>query len=211
MRYPPEQKAKTRQTILDAAARVFRRQGYQGGGVDAVMKEAGLTHGGFYAHFPNKEALLAEAVREGLEGMRDQHQNWTAGLDGAAWIQAFVGGYLSQGHREHTEDGCPAPALVSELGRLGDNPKRSFEKALVGWAEEIEPHLEGVPEEDRDEIALGAIAACVGGLALSRAVSSSELAERLLSGARDLVLRAVTESHQTNHDVRQGDSQENDR
>ncbi|MEO1087794.1 MAG: TetR/AcrR family transcriptional regulator, partial [Acidobacteriota bacterium] len=120
MRYSPEHKAKTRKSILDAASRVFRRRGYQGGGVDAVMKEAGLTHGGFYAHFQNKEALLAETVLDAMLEARKRHRDWTAGTSGATWLGRFLDHYLSDRHRRHSEHGCPVPALVSEPLLEGD-------------------------------------------------------------------------------------------
>ncbi len=209
MRYPPEQKAKTHRTILDAAARVFRRQGYQGGGVEAVMKEAGLTHGGFYAHFRNKEALLAETLTEAMLAMREKHAGWTEGQEGAAWLRAFLGAYLSPHHRVHAENGCPAPALVSELDRVGEAPKQSFERVLTRWADDIARHLDDVPEEERQQAALGAIAACVGGVALARAVADREFADRVLRGARNLVLEALAEEPTTSTSSAGSGGQEN--
>jgi AcrR family transcriptional regulator len=202
MRYPADQKARTRRKILDAAGRVFRRQGYNGSGVDAVMKEAGLTHGGFYSHFRNKEALFAETVMEALRSMRDRHSEWTDGLDGKDWLRAFGQGYLSPEHMAGAEQGCPAPPLVSELGRAGEAPKRSFEQGLMGWAADIASHLptsEAEPASDEGEgpdldAALGIIAACVGGVALARAVDDPALAERVLRSARALFVAPHSDS-----------------
>ncbi|MCG8459253.1 MAG: TetR/AcrR family transcriptional regulator [Holophagales bacterium] len=191
MRYPPDQKAKTRKSIVEAAGRVFRRQGYAGGGVDAVMKEAGLTHGGFYAHFRSKEDLFAEALLESLRGMLGAHGRWTEGLEGMPWLRAFTQAYLSEAHAAHMEQGCPAAALISELGRVGDGPKASFSEGLAGWAESISPQLgAGLPAADRQRAALGLIAACVGGLTLARAVDDPELRRQVLRGASDLVIAA---------------------
>ncbi|MEM1176889.1 MAG: TetR/AcrR family transcriptional regulator [Acidobacteriota bacterium] len=188
MRYSPEHKARTRKSILDAASRVFKRRGYQGGGVDAVMKEAGLTHGGFYAHFKNKEALLAETVLEAMLGARARHREWTDGSSGETWLRRFLSHYLSDRHRLHSEQGCPVPTLVSELDRVGDGPKESFERGLGVWAEDIAGQLgEGSSAADRER-ALGVIAACVGGVAVARSVSDPELAASILRGARRIAL-----------------------
>ncbi|MEM8962688.1 MAG: TetR/AcrR family transcriptional regulator [Acidobacteriota bacterium] len=190
MRYPPEQKAETRRAILEAAGRVFRRRGYQGGGVDAVMKEAGLTHGGFYAHFRNKEALLGEAVLDAMWAMREEHGRWTEGESGEGWVRAFVDGYVSRGHVAAVEGGCPVPTLVSELGRVKEGPRESFERGLAVWAGDVAEQLEG-PETEREAMAMGVIASCVGAIALARAVADETVADRVLAGARELVMAAV--------------------
>ncbi|MEM6794460.1 MAG: TetR/AcrR family transcriptional regulator [Acidobacteriota bacterium] len=194
MRYPADQKAKTRQTILDAATRVFRSRGYQGGGVDAVMKEAGLTHGGFYSHFRNKEDLFAQSIESGLGAMSEQHRRWTSGTRGADHIRAFLSGYLSPRHRMNPGRGCPAPPLVSEIGRSGEQPRETFERGLEGWAAGLAEHLDGVPEGRREEAALGVIAACVGALSVSRAVTDPALADRILESTRAMIESAFLEA-----------------
>ncbi|MEM8993181.1 MAG: TetR/AcrR family transcriptional regulator [Acidobacteriota bacterium] len=194
MRYSPEHKAKTRKSILDAASRVFRRRGYQGGGVDAVMKEAGLTHGGFYAHFRSKEALLAETVLESMLDVRKRHRDWTEGTSGSTWLRRFLDHYLSDRHRRHSDRGCPVPTLVSELDRVGDTSKASFEKGLEIWARDIAEQLGDGPQEERRRKAFGVVAACVGGVAVARAVADPRLAEDVLRGARELAMEAAAES-----------------
>ncbi|MEM8932054.1 MAG: TetR/AcrR family transcriptional regulator [Acidobacteriota bacterium] len=200
MRYPADHKAQTRAKILKAAGRVFRRQGYQGGGVDAVMREAGLTHGGFYAHFRNKEALFGDAVLAALYAMREQHDRWTEGQRGADWVRAFVSGYLDRRHVENAESGCPVPTLVSELGRAGDGPKREFEKGLDEWAGQISSHLggtsshapDGAPDDRSDvDAAFGVIAASIGAVALARAVADDALSDHILASTRTLIEQAV--------------------
>ncbi len=193
MRYSKEHKAETRNRILDAAGRVFRRLGYHGGGVDAVMKEAGLTHGGFYAHFRNKEALFSEAVSKALLDLQQMHRSWTEGKSGPAWVRAFLRGYLSRKHAEHLETGCAVPPLVSELGRAGETPKQAFEANLAGWQKSIAEHLAG-SDPEREQQALAVIVACVGGMALARAVDSPELADRILAGSREMVECAFLEN-----------------
>ena len=206
MRYPADQKAKTRRTILEAAARVFKRRGYQGGGVDAVMKEAGLTHGGFYAHFKNKEALLAETLKEAMLEARGRHLEWTEGARGEDWLGAYLDGYLSPQHFGHMEQGCPVPPLVSEVDRASGPVKASFEDGLRVWANDIAQQLHDVPEADRESAALGVIATSVGAIALSRAVADADYAGQVLDGARDLVLGAFAATAKNSSDSASPDS-----
>src|SRR5437764_10554084 len=110
MRYPAGHKEQTRVKILRAAGKVFRRLGYHAAGVDKVMEEAGLTAGGFYAHFDSKQELLAEALTcAGAEAGR-RHAAALEGLSGGEWLEAFLGRYLSVEHRGKWEEGCPLAA-----------------------------------------------------------------------------------------------------
>src|SRR5688500_18168079 len=117
MRYPPGHKEKTRERILDAAATVFRRLGYQWAGVDAVMKEAGLTAGGFYAHFPSKEALFAQTLPYAMGQTRTLVGPDFDQLAGSEWVRAVAERYLSPAHRRLVDKGCPLPALLPEVAR----------------------------------------------------------------------------------------------
>ena len=94
MRYAPDHKEKTRAKILEAAGRVFRRHGYHASGVDRVMEEAGLTAGGFYAHFDSKQALLAEALAHAGEEIGRRREAGLEDLSGREWIEAFLARYL---------------------------------------------------------------------------------------------------------------------
>src|SRR2546430_12454803 len=110
-------KEETRERILRAAARAIRKHGYEGVGVADVMKEAGLTHGGFYAHFESRDALLAEAGdRAGAESVAVAARVAAAAPPGQA-LQAMMQAYLSPGHMEAIETGCPVAALGSEMPR----------------------------------------------------------------------------------------------
>src|SRR5271166_4690014 len=126
MRYAAGHREQTRARILRAAGKVFRRQGYHAAGVDKVMEEAGLTAGGFYAHFDSKEALLAEALTCAAAGISHRRDIGLAGLPGDEWLDAFLGRYLSMAHRREIEDGCPLTALVSEVARAAKPVQQSF-------------------------------------------------------------------------------------
>src|SRR5438132_11993518 len=108
MRYGKNQKQATRQRILEAAGRRFKQDGIDGAGVAAVMSDAGLTNGAFYAHFTSKEELVANVLADQL---RAQRQNIEAQAPSRAGIEAFIHQYLSPQHRDHAADACPSAAL----------------------------------------------------------------------------------------------------
>ena len=140
MRYAAGHKEQTRAKILQAAGKVFRREGYHAAGVDKVMEEAGLTAGGFYAHFGSKEALLAETLAPAAAEAGARRDKDLEGVAGRAWVEAFVERYLSPSHRGKTEDGCPLPALVSEVARAGGPVKASFEAIVRDLAARLPGH-----------------------------------------------------------------------
>jgi TetR/AcrR family transcriptional repressor of nem operon len=205
MRYAPDHKQKTRAKILDAAGKVFRRQGYHASGVDQVMDEAGLTAGGFYTHFDSKHALLAEAITHAGVEIRSRRQSGLENLSGRAWLTAFLTRYLKMSHCREIQDGCPLAALVSEVARADEPVKQSFESLVRQLESQLACHTR---ECDADAVseradaarqrvlaakagagaarerALAALALCVGGLSLARAVHDESLAKRILASCR---------------------------
>jgi TetR/AcrR family transcriptional regulator, transcriptional repressor for nem operon len=188
MRYAPGHKDQTRAKILRAAGIAFRRQGYHATGVDKVMEEAGLTAGGFYAHFESKEALLAEALAPAAAEAGAALNKGLEDASGQRVIDAFVESYLSPRHRGQTAEGCPLPALVSEVARTGESVKASFESIIRRLAESVRVRADGEITEDR---ALAIIALCVGGLGIARSVRSKAVGERILVACRDLAKTAT--------------------
>src|SRR5246127_1239589 len=118
-------KEETHQRIVEVAARAIRRTGYSGTGVADIMKEAGLTHGGFYAHFESRDALLAEAGdRAGAESVALAAQVAASAPPGQA-LQVMMQAYLSQEHIDAIETGCPVSALGSEMPRQAPEVRRA--------------------------------------------------------------------------------------
>ncbi|MFD1704629.1 TetR/AcrR family transcriptional regulator [Methylopila henanensis] len=181
-----EHKAATRERILAQASALFRRDGVDGVSVPALMKEAGLTHGGFYAHFPSKDALIAEAVTRSLEEKTD-HMVATAGRsegsprDRAA---AAIDEYVSRGHRDHPETGCAIAALGAETSR-GD---AVIQRAMADGARQAVERLSetlGLGEHASDEV-LALYAGMIGALVLARACrEDKELSDRILEVCRE--------------------------
>jgi TetR/AcrR family transcriptional repressor of nem operon len=188
MRYPKEQKTETRGRIVDAAARLFRENGYDGVGVDAIMSEVGLTAGGFYSHFPSKESLFREAMATALapsRTLRATRNPSTAGIDP---LVALIKGYLSRAHRDAVGEGCPLPSLTTDVARKSDATRESYEQQFLSYADEMESLLPEGSAHTR-ETALAVLAQCVGGLMLSRAVKDQKLSDQILKSCRDAALK----------------------
>ena len=167
---------------------MFRRKGYAGAGVDAVMGEAGLTHGGFYAHFDGKEALFAETVTRALGRTVEILEKEAGDREGVAWLRVAVRRYLSRPHLEAVEEGCPMPALVSELGRAGDAPREAFEARMLTLLADVAKKVPPGPGLEPDDRALATVALCVGGISMARAVKDPALADRILAACRKLAV-----------------------
>ncbi|MBD9562425.1 TetR/AcrR family transcriptional regulator [Pseudomonas sp. PDM09] len=177
-----DKKAQTRERILKAASAALTRRGPAEPSVGEVMGAAGLTVGGFYAHFESKDALMLEAFKQLLSHRRGLIADMDAELTGEerrALVAAF---YLSRKHRDSIEQACPIPASVGELGRLPDE----FRVALSEHIELMVAQLAASPEEA--DKALADMALMVGGLALARALGPGELSDRLLRAAKSAVL-----------------------
>lgn len=191
MRYAHEHKEETRQKILKAAARLFRQFGYNGIGVDAIMAEAGLTAGGFYAHFPSKRALFDEALAQALEAGNTAQTAAAAKssiTDETARLREMVKSYLSRQHRDQIADGCPLPVLTPDVARGGTESRENFERLLLQYVTSLEGLLPASASAKRDT-ALALMAQCVGGLMLARAVKDEQLSDRILKACRRAALK----------------------
>jgi TetR/AcrR family transcriptional repressor of nem operon len=191
MRYAKDHKAETKRRILTAAARLFRECGYDGVGVDAIMAEAGLTAGGFYAHFPSKRVLFDEALATASEagGMAQaQAAAKRAEVDEAARLRLTIKSYLSRQHRDQIADGCPLPALTPDAARGGEASRENYERQLLQYVNRLEALLPESAAARRDT-ALALMAQCVGGLMLARAVNDEQLSDRILKACRQAALK----------------------
>ncbi|MGA0604759.1 TetR/AcrR family transcriptional regulator [Phenylobacterium sp. VNQ135] len=183
MRYSGTHKEETRKKVVKAAAAAVRAKGPDGVAVAEVMAEAGLTHGGFYAHFRNKEALIVAALEEAFAESRRRFARLTEGLDRQAALGVFVDAYVSMAHRARRARGCPVTALASELPRQPEAVRAAFDAGLRGMIGRIAAWLPET-EPDRDGLAASLVAEMAGAVTLSRAVADDDLAERLLADCR---------------------------
>ena len=182
MRYPTDQKRQTYERILNAAAGLFRKRGYEATGLDAVMASVNLTAGAFYAHFRSKESLLAEALDAAFRQSSSHRPRRLKDLRGREWVRQFTSFYLSRDHRDNPEQGCPMPALAPEIARIGGPSRAVFERQLRGLFEKVGQEFDPAARHRHRPIA--AVALCVGGPMLARAVDDPALSEQILSDCR---------------------------
>lgn len=183
-------KEATHERIVDAAARAIRRSGYHGTGVADIMKEAGLTHGGFYAHFPSREAMLAEAAdRAGGESVA-MMERIAANLPPQQALAAMMRAYLSNEHINEIETGCAVAALGSEMPRQAAEVRRAATRRIKEMIDLVSRHSPDWGQAGAHERALVNIATMVGTLVLARAVDDPRLSQALCNAALNKLIPA---------------------
>jgi TetR/AcrR family transcriptional repressor of nem operon len=188
MRVSKEKAAENRVALLQAASRLFRKRGIEGVGVADIAKEAGLTHGALYAHFPSKEALAAEAFSHGFQVNMAETREWAG--DRCPSFEEYLDGLLSKYMRGKLETGCPMTASASEIARQGCAVSVSFKHAFEEMVALLESSLEaGIPACQRRRLAVAAVAAEIGAIAVSRAIAKTDtaLADEVLQAVRETV------------------------
>lgn len=172
----------THTRIVETAARAIRRSGYDGTGVADIMKEAGLTHGGFYAHFASRDAMLAEAADHAGEETIAIAKRIFAEVPGDQGLQALMQVYLSNEHMANIETGCSFAALGSEMPRQAPEVRKASTCRIKEMIALIKSRLSG-QQADKDEKALVMLSTMVGTLLLARAVKDPELSEAFRQAA----------------------------
>lgn len=187
MEAAPNRKALTHERILDTASRAIRRAGFQGVGVADIMKEAGLTHGGFYAHFASRDALLAEALAHAGQqsAQRMAKGRATREAQGASPLRALVDGYLSERHLSGTENGCAVAALVSEMPRQSPDVRAAAAQRVRGLVATVQRAL---PDAAAPGTAAAIASQLVGALQLARALGDNAEGKALLADNRAMLL-----------------------
>jgi TetR/AcrR family transcriptional regulator, transcriptional repressor for nem operon len=180
-----EQKERSHETILESAARLIRQRGIGGARVADVMQGAGLTVGGFYAHFASKQALVDETLHRTGQEVRER---LFANLDSKpprARAEVILKRYLSVAHRDEALRGCPLPAVVGEVGTTAAEHRQALSAQVEAMTAELEAQLApGAGAIGRPELALGLVALMYGGLSLARALGNSELSGEVLRACR---------------------------
>ena len=182
-------KEETRERILRAAARAIRQRGYEGVVVAEVMKDAGLTHGGFYAHFESREALLAAAAEQtALESAQALAVALAKAAPGKEFM-ALVDAYLADNHVTAAEQGlgCAIAAAGTEVPRQGPGVRRAVTRRIKDLIGLVERQLPDWGTEVAHEKAMGVVATLVGALMLARAVDDAQLSKAIRKSARELV------------------------
>jgi TetR/AcrR family transcriptional repressor of nem operon len=187
MRYRPEHKEAVRRRILARAGRLFRRHGYDGVGIDRIMAAADLTRGGFYGYFRSKADLFAQVLAEPhdfVERLRARSGSQPAELrSGAAEV---IGGYLDAANRQAVGTGCPVAALSVDVARAPRSVRRAYTDKVEDLLAELSRGLAPRPDaEPVDPRAARALALCVGGIVVARALDDARLADALTRACRD--------------------------
>jgi TetR/AcrR family transcriptional regulator, transcriptional repressor for nem operon len=180
------QKRETHERILKSAGNIARREGLRAASVPRVMGGAGLTVGGFYAHFPSKQAMDIEIVQSLLGGL----SRWLSGLEesrGLAWVRRAVNRYLNIAHRDDP-GGCAYPALLSEISAAPEEIRRAFAHAFEVRVRAFETHVPPVADVTARERALATLALTTGGLLLARATRGNPISEEMLTACKKWAL-----------------------
>lgn len=165
--------------IVEVAARAIRRSGYDGTGVADIMKEAGLTHGGFYAHFASRDALLAEAGSRACAQSAALASQIVASAPPGLGLQALMQAYLSPQHISAIETGCPVSALASEMPRQTPEVRHAVTQHIKEMVDLIARQLPGWGQPQAHEQAMGLLCALIGTTMIARAVDDPTLSAAL--------------------------------
>ncbi len=183
----------THRRIVETAGASFRRLGLSGIGIADLMKEAGLTHGGFYAHFASKDVLVVEVLRLASARLRAMITETAAAAPEGEKLAAVAARYLTSRHREHPETGCSIATLGAELGRESGAARQQVGTNIQAAFERMAECSAAVDGETRRCEATGTFAAMVGGLMLSRGVEDPDEADRILADVRRFLRGALSD------------------
>jgi TetR/AcrR family transcriptional repressor of nem operon len=190
MRYRAEHKSEVHQKIVKDASRRVRAEGVTGAAVSAVMKDSGLTHGGFYKHFESKDKLLAESLGEAFREIAERLAD--AGEEsppGTAW-KAIVKAYLSPEHCDHAEGGCPVAALAPELARADEGLKGPILEELFKYKSRMLPLMPGLRASDKERAFFAIFSTMIGAIAIARILPDQAGRAKVLANAREFLLRS---------------------
>ncbi|MCB1755092.1 MAG: TetR/AcrR family transcriptional regulator [Gammaproteobacteria bacterium] len=179
MAWNKQHKQKTREKILQSAARLFTQQGYDAVGINDVMRDAGLTRGAFYAHFDSKQVLYAESIKAAA---RESLQYLDPDNDRMVPLGRVVQGYLSHSHREGQGLRCPLAFLVTDISHRDDVVRAAYTEVFSHFVALLAKQAGG---HVSDSQTYQAAIFLIGGLAVSRAVSDEQLAENILQACRE--------------------------
>ena len=188
MRYSKEHKQETHDRIVRKASVRLREKGAHGIGVADLMKEAGLTHGGFYAHFDSREALVMEAFGYAMDRSTERWRKLAEQTPPDKRLATIVENYLTPLHRDDPGHGCAVPTLGAEIARESPKTRKAFAAKLEQMIDMMADQVLEVPRKAARKQAVAALATMMGTLVLSRIAGSGELSEEILAAGREAVL-----------------------
>jgi len=188
MRYSKEHKQETRARIVRKASVRLREKGAHGIGVADLMKEAGLTHGGFYAHFDSRDALVIEAFGYAMDRSTERWRKMAEATPPEKRFASIVESYLTPLHRDDPGHGCAITSLGGEIARENPRTRKAFAAKIDEMIDMMADHLPDVPRKAARKRAIAALATMMGTLVLSRIAGSGEFSDEVLTAGRDTVL-----------------------
>lgn len=188
MRYSKEHKQETHTRIVRKASVRLREKGAHGIGVADLMKEAGLTHGGFYAHFDSREALVIEAFAYAMDRSIEHWRKLAAETPPEKRLATIIDSYVSEVHRDDPGRGCAVPALGAEIARESARTRKAFSAKLDQLIDVMADQIPDVPRKTARRQAMGTLATMMGTLVMSRVAGSRELSDEILSSGREAAL-----------------------
>jgi len=188
MRYSKEHKQETHARIVKKASVRLREKGAHGIGVADLMKEAGLTHGGFYAHFDSREALVIEAFGYAMDRAAEHWRKMAAEIPLEKRLSTIVDSYVSAAHRDDPGRGCAVPTLGAEIARESAKTRKAFAAKLDQMIDLVADQIPDVPRKTARRLAMGTMATMMGALVMSRVAGSGELSDEILASGREAAL-----------------------
>ena len=188
MRYSREHKLETHARIVKKASVRLREKGAHGVGVADLMKEAGLTHGGFYAHFDSREALVIEAFAYAMDRSTERWRKLAEATPPEKRMATIVNSYLTPLHRDDPGHGCAVPTLGAEIARESPKTRKAFAAKLEQMVDMLAEQIPDIPRKAARKQAMAAIATMMGTLVLARVAGNGEFSDEVLGAGRDAVL-----------------------
>jgi TetR/AcrR family transcriptional repressor of nem operon len=192
MRYSKEHKLETHARIVKKASVRLREKGAHGIGVADLMKEAGLTHGGFYAHFDSREALVIEAFAYAMDRGTERWRKLAEQTPPDQRLASIVDSYLTPLHRDDPGRGCAIPTLGAEIARESPKTRKAFAAKLEQMIDMLAAQIPDVPRKAARKQATAAIATMMGTLVMARVAGSGDFSDEILGAGRDAVLDRAT-------------------
>jgi TetR/AcrR family transcriptional repressor of nem operon len=191
MRYSKDHKQETHARIVKKASVRLREKGAHGVGVADLMKEVGLTHGGFYAHFDSREALLIEAFGYAMDRSTERWRKLAEQTPPDKRLAAIVEAYLTPAHRDDPGHGCAVPALGAEIARESPKTRKAFAARLEQMIDMLADQIPELPRKVARKQAMASLATMMGTLVLARISGSGEFSEDILDAGRNAVRQRV--------------------
>jgi TetR/AcrR family transcriptional regulator, transcriptional repressor for nem operon len=188
MRYSREHKLETHERIVKRASVRLREKGAHGIGVADLMKDAGLTHGGFYAHFDSREALVIEAFAHAMDRSTERWRKVGETTPPEQRLAAIVDSYLTPVHRDDPGHGCAVPSLGAEIARESPKTRRAFAAKLEQMIDMMADQIPDVSCKAARKQATAAIATMMGTMVMARVAGTGEFSEEILAAGREAVL-----------------------